>query len=142
MSERGGIVTREQAIKELTELLPEEFLMEYSEAFKMAIKTLEQQPCDDCISREAAIRLAEQGQIQGFEWQFKELNKLPSVTPQQKIGQWVRHDTGHSIYYDCSRCGCAAPCTEFCDCFMWKLSAYCPDCGAKMVETQESEEEE
>ena len=36
-------MTREQAIKELTELLPEEFLMEYSEAIRMAIKALEQQ---------------------------------------------------------------------------------------------------
>lgn len=34
---------REQAIKELTELLPEEFLSEYAEAIRMAIKALEQQ---------------------------------------------------------------------------------------------------
>lgn len=36
-------MTKEDAIKELTELLPEEFLMEYSEAIRMAIKALEQQ---------------------------------------------------------------------------------------------------
>ena len=33
-------MTREEAIKELTELLPEEFLMEYADAIKMAIDTL------------------------------------------------------------------------------------------------------
>lgn len=38
---------------------------------------------DDLISRQAAIRLAEQGQIQGFEWQFKQLVDLPSVNPQK-----------------------------------------------------------
>jgi hypothetical protein len=39
------------------------------------------EPCDDCISREEAIRVAEQGQIQGYEWEFKKLCNLPSVTP-------------------------------------------------------------
>lgn len=42
----------------------------------------EQEPCEDCISREEAIRIAEQGQIQGYEWQFKKLCTLPSVTPE------------------------------------------------------------
>jgi hypothetical protein len=50
-------------------------------ATNMAIKALEQQPCEDCISREEAIRIAEQGQIQGYEWQFKKLCTLPSVIP-------------------------------------------------------------
>ena len=58
-----------------------------SEAYKMAMKALEQQSSDDCISREEAIRIAEQGQIQGYEWQFKKLCTLPSVTPQQ--ANWI-----------------------------------------------------
>ena len=36
----------------------------------------------DLISRQDAIRLAEQGQIQGFEWQFKKLCTLPSAEPE------------------------------------------------------------
>ena len=36
----------------------------------------------DLISRQDAIRLAEQGQIQGFEWQFKKLCDLPSAEPE------------------------------------------------------------
>ena len=63
---------------------------------------------------------------------IKFINALPPAQLEQKRGRWVRHDTGHSIYYDCSLCGCAAPCTEFSDSFIWKLSTYCPDCGAKM----------
>lgn len=47
----------------------------------------EQQSSEDCISREEAIRVAEQGQIQGYEWQFKKLCDLPSVTPQQT--RWI-----------------------------------------------------
>lgn len=54
-------------------------------------------------------------------------------------GHWVKHDTGHSTYYDCSLCGCLAPCTETADSFIWKLSNFCPDCGAKMIGLQESE---
>lgn len=46
-----------------------------------AIQALEQQPCEDYISRQEAIRVAEQGQIQGYEWQFKKLCNLPSVIP-------------------------------------------------------------
>ena len=36
----------------------------------------------DLISRQDAIRLAEQGQIQGFEWQFKKLCELSSAEPE------------------------------------------------------------
>lgn len=57
---------------------------------------------------------------------------MPPMTPTRKKGKWIKHDTGHSIYYDCSLCGCAAPCTETADKILWKLSNYCPDCGAEM----------
>ena len=36
----------------------------------------------DLISRQDAIRLAEQGQVQGFEWQFKKLCALPAAEPE------------------------------------------------------------
>ena len=48
--------------------------------------------CEDCISREEAIRIAEQGQIQGFEWQIKKLCTLSSVIPQPKMGEWILCD--------------------------------------------------
>ena len=51
---------------------------------------------------------------------------------ERKTGKWIRHDTGHSIYYDCSLCSCLAKCTETADGFIWMLSKYCPDCGAEM----------
>lgn len=62
------------------------FLTDVQNAFKLAIKALEQQPSEDCISREEAIRVAEQGQIQGYEWQFKKLCNLPPVTPKT---EWI-----------------------------------------------------
>ncbi len=71
----------------------------YQTLSNMIDELLEQQPCTpdckvaeaffkqslqtdgDCIRREEVIRIAEQGQIQGFEWQIRKLCTLPSVTP-------------------------------------------------------------
>ena len=70
------------------------------------------------------------------EQMLKMLMSLPSAQLEQKVsarkGRWIKHNTGHSVYFDCSLCGCLAPCTETEDKFIWKLSNYCPDCGADM----------
>ena len=51
-----------------------------------------------------------------------------------KIGHWTKHTTlNNSYYYDCSLCGCIAPHTDTADRTLWKLSKFCPDCGAKML---------
>ena len=93
-----------------------------------------QQPCEDAISREEAIRVAEQGQIQGYEWQFKKLCNLQSVTPQPKIGHWIRwyerkENDGcieHIPHCKCSECG-----KEY-DPHSSQFVKYCNKCGAKM----------
>lgn len=36
----------------------------------------------EMIYKNDAIRIAEQGQVQGFEWQFKKLCSLPSEQPE------------------------------------------------------------
>ena len=43
----------------------------------------------DAVSRQAVIRIAEQGQVQGYERQLKELIKLPCVTPTPSVGRWI-----------------------------------------------------
>ena len=119
----------------------------------------------DLIEREAAIEAVKQA-IYNHDSAIMRLTELPSVTqksgnPQpsehfidgvhamgyregykdaqkQKSGKWIKHNTGHSIYYDCSECSCLSPNTEVADGVIWKLSKYCPDCGAKM----ESEDKE
>ena len=71
----------------------------------MAIKALEQQPSDDCVSRQEVIRIAEQGQVQGFEWQIKKLMTLPPVTPTHGTCKDCRHyymdEDGHG--YHCEK---------------------------------------
>ena len=58
----------------------------------------------------------------------KELDGLSVAIP-NKVGHWIDTDEGFSPC-ECSECGKV----EF------KKSDYCPNCGAKMVEPQESEE--
>jgi len=80
----------------------------------------------DLIYRQAAIRLAEQGQIQGFEWQFKKLCTLPSADLERKKGKgkWNRlaYDT-----FNCPNCGHTFIVVQG-ESFM----NFCPNCNADM----------
>lgn len=122
------------------------------------IKALEQQPCDDCISRQAAqtkiknicdeYRLSyEDGERKaatgGSAYALGHaFDDLPSVNPAKKVGRWIKTPKAvmgegymwycekceHQVYQDSSR--------------PYPSENYCPNCGAKMAEQQESEEEE
>ena len=77
------------------------------EAFDMAIKALEKQPCKNCISREAAIDIVEKWfnkiQLNG-DICCDGIRSLPSVEPERKLGKWEWNKrTGE---YECSKCGC------------------------------------
>ena len=61
-----------------------------SEAYKMAIKALEQQPNEDCISREAVKELLKTEWVKyhipmeldvNLSFVLNKINELPSVTP-------------------------------------------------------------
>ena len=103
--------------------------------FKGADKIAKEQS-EDCISRQAAIRLAEQGQVQGFEWQIRKLVTLPPITPTQdtfiqslkecKQGEWIKD--GFNI--KCSNCNNLAPTR---DRYYWDKTNFCPNCGARMI---------
>ena len=113
------------------------------------IKALEQQPCEDCISRQATVErlckvadfMNEKREGSGSPYIMAALfiqdNKyeFPSVTPKEKTGKWqIIEGLG---YYTCSVCKCDSDVN----------SSYCPNCGAKMegeelVEFDEEEESE
>lgn len=82
---------------------------------------------EDLICRQDTIRIAEQGQIQGYEWQFKELVKLPPVNPAEKVGQWLEDGDDYEYFWRCSKCSKRSD-------VRWR---YCPYCGAKMQEVEE-----
>lgn len=99
------------------------------EALEMGRTALEQEPCDNAISREDVIKL-----IQCSEYELQDrvdndamcddIRDLPPVT--QKLGHWIHFAQSD----DCSECG-------------WSTgkyispSKYCPNCGVRMVEPQE-----
>jgi DNA-directed RNA polymerase subunit RPC12/RpoP len=116
------------------------------DACKGAIKALEQQPCEDCVSRKLLSDNLCEG-ISCNECSFNEIDgesgcllqkrfdELPSVQPTRPTGRWIeKEDYNLDTYYDCSECG-----ESFClidgtpaD----NLYKYCPNCGARMAESE------
>ena len=102
-------------------------------ALDMAIKALEKEPCEDCVSREAvkeALRNRTEESISDC------INALPSVIHARKKAKWINksHNNGCGITFNISECTCCGKNTFF-DCAEL-LYRYCPNCGAKMDEDE------
>lgn len=101
---------------------------------RLAINALEQEPCEDCISRQAVLDLPRikthnvWGNVIYESVDVENVRQLPSVTPQPKMGHWVKviEENGHAFYL-CSVC------KEGTD----ENYDYCPFCGCKMQEVKE-----
>lgn len=111
-------------------------------------KQVEQKPCDDVVSRQAVLKIFEDMFIElqkahqkdtqyGVNWCINTLKDMPSVRPQEpKTGHWILDETDNSI--TCDKCGCLIWANDICN----GDAHYCPNCGARMVEPQESEDKE
>ena len=110
-------------------------------AVSMALKALEQEPCEDCVSRIEALNSLDKVENKDSWYRLTDVMKmirnLPPVIPQPKTGRWIsgHEETGAlGITYTekiCSNCG-------------WSHSLvipknYCPNCGIKMVESEGKE---
>ncbi len=85
---------------------------------------LEQQPCEDAISRKDMLAIFRQSNSLSQAWNGFE--NLPSVTPKEKTGHWeyVQYDGNPNIgNLHCSECERIAG-------FEYN---FCPNCGARMV---------
>lgn len=117
---------------------------------------LEQDPCEDCISRAEAIKALEyelsieaDGGLDKYRTVIKDLlnaiyntqkkviEDLPSIQPKPKTGHWIDR-------FPAKECKCSV--CDFLICIsngtyidMVGQMKYCPNCGAKMVEPQESD---
>ena len=136
-------MTRDEAIETLEEMIEwgDSYEVDY-DACKIAIEALRQEPCDDAISREAALDvIAETDVTNGTEPVFTGkqvqalIRDLPSVRPIRLRGHWILDETDNSI--TCDKCGCLIWANDISN----GEAYYCPNCGAKMVEPQESEEQ-
>lgn len=95
---------------------------------KSVIETLEQEPCEDAVSRQAVIDEIEFYQINPQHFDFVSLidniKDLPSVNP-QKIGHWIRVD---DTKMRCSNCDIIHLIAQY-----PRIGInYCPNCGARM----------
>ena len=135
----AGKMTREVKIAILKDIIDGEIIHPQvrKDVGIWAIKALEQEPSEDAIRRQAVKELIKCGEstdtYDDVEQVCKWIDALPSVT--QKSGKWIVHEKPHGIrYLECPYCN------------IWYLNehlirnSYCPNCGAKMVEPQESEE--
>ena len=99
----------------------------HNDVLEFTIKILEQEPCDDTISREAVKELFQEGSVMGMYY-FLGIDKLPSVTPARKKGKWIITNDylttayGSIDYVKCSCCGEES----------LEESDYCPNCGSYM----------
>ena len=128
----------------------------YEEAIKTVTEVLKQDPCEDCISRQAVTdalnkyfarigKLKRRGLTIGEKAISLDMvgiiKNLPLVTPQPKVGQWeyVRYDYNPNIgNWHCSECRnivieCVNKYTEG----GIPTYNYCPNCGSKMIEPLE-----
>ena len=132
--------------------------------YKLLMGLLEQEPTTkndlgvDCISRDAARNAIIGNQYSNSfceehnidhsihtSMALIALSDLPSVTPQEpKIGhwEWVKYDSNPNLgNWHCSECKTIIPhMPEEAD--NTPVYKYCPNCGARMIESYESESQE
>lgn len=78
--------------------------------------------CEDAISRQAALNAITMAEVR---WQAVDnVNKLPSVTPQQRTGRWIKQNYGWN--WQCSECGFVTPPSAK------EIFTFCPNCGCAM----------
>ena len=126
---------------------------DWQTSLDIAIKALEQEECEDCISRKEALKLFDDRFIElqkvhqkdkqyGVNWCINTLKDLPSVNPQKpKTGHWIRWyvQKEHDLYTEniphckCSECG-----KEY-DAHSSQFIKYCHNCGCRMIDPPESE---
>lgn len=146
-------MTREQAKREIDSLdfylqnHTDDYGEESHTAMMMAIKALEQEPCEDAVSRQAVLDKKELVELEDGQSFYcispEDVETLPSVNPQPKTGHWIEiakySDGRHEI--ECSECGSHIFDRGHANSYVVKEKyKYCPRCGCRMVESQESEE--
>lgn len=132
-------MTKEEKINFLKALIQEceEYQWWRKDALIEIIKDLEQEPCDDAVNRRAVLKIYD-GWFNSCNIADKkespkaQINALPPVTPQPKIGHWIEVTNGRGGH-KCDLCHEYAPSYQNGDEY---LSKHCPNCGAKMEMTE------
>ena len=92
----------------------------------MARVALSAEPCEDYVSREVVRRIIDSPRSK--RQMLDMLASLPSVTPRQKTGHWRdKYEYDDLFKYYCPECHTGSD----------LRTTYCPNCGAKLVESEE-----
>ena len=110
---------------------------------------LEQEPCEDAISRQAVLDKKELIELEDGQSFYcispEDVETLPPATPHPKTGHWIFQDITQGKRMWCSNCNlafdlCCNQIKRYDEAtkkeYLW---GHCPWCGAKMVEPQERE---
>ena len=111
------------------------------EVIHEAVRLLEQEPCEDCISRQA-VRDTIFTECSGTKLDIdfakvlllqRAIKALPPVTPQPKIAYWIKYGIPRcgEQHYKCTSCGYYINFGQWGELYT-KEFKYCPNCGAKM----------
>ena len=117
-------------------------------------KILEQEPCEDAISRSSLlgkldncykekIKVAPDNMAEGFVQVEKLIKQEPPVTPTRKVGKWIEekyqdYDDEYYWMYRCSECGRTVAHNYANITDVIKVYPFC-HCGADMREVKENE---
>ena len=129
-------MTKEEAIKTLKENMCEicSYGSQNMESCDMrgcdnrdAIKALEQEPCEDTISRQAVLNLKQTFHDNaGYETEYvdiEDIKALPSVSLARPKGKWMEYCYQN---FNCSKCGYIVADDDV------EEYKFCPNCGADM----------
>ena len=89
------------------------------------ILLVEQEPCEDAISRQAVFNIVENAQYRVDA--ISEIEQLPSVAPKERTGHWEMYEDADGIYGVCDICGTDADFSHYGEAY-----PFCPNCGARM----------
>lgn len=105
----------------------------------------EQEPCEDVVSREEAIRVLKENcshwdtNVMLIDIATDLLKKLPSVTLTRKKGKWIKRNNDYFDWYECSECGYGSDgemkYNRLCD----VRTKFCPDCGSQNLKGEDKE---
>lgn len=123
---------------EIYVFMPKEWLIPMNNALDMVIKSLEQEPCEDCVSRADVETFLDKYNFVSYDYTVEDLVKaLPYVTPKIETGHWSRKTKVDAydlagvktwgIKCQCDRCTFTTTVVED-----FGYYTYCPNCGAKM----------
>lgn len=127
------MIRQDGAIEWFTMLREKFTKTEYAEYLDMAIKALEQQPCEDAISRADVKKYLSAPDANGDRVIYEsDLDLLPSVNPQPKVGYWIFHEPFDNGRKNCNECIECSQCHTWLGYDCYAKTPYCPNCGAKM----------